>query len=239
MISNTLSLSPPPLPHTHTHTCTPCSHPLHHPCHGRKAICSWCHWSDAISAASRFWIRERQRERTLCLIKRRTFVTVTIIEFRVEDCKVACSTPAFRLWLINLSKLARCSHQGLFRVPRLRSHSNCLRAFSSLKRSIGNECYQNSVLLPLTGNGALGSLHTAPDTSWEELRGRRGGALSFSIFSIYPPLCITVPLKWAARLWSVYPRLCQSKLVSWRLHSSALQYLCLLPCLRFLMTKPL
>lgn len=87
--------------------------------------------------------------------------------------------------------------------------------------------------------GALGSLHTAPDTSWEELRGRRGGALSFSLFFVYPPLCITVPLKRAAGLWSVYPCLCQSKLVSWRLHSSALQYLCLLPCLRFLMTEPI
>lgn len=67
----------------------------------------------------------------------------------MEDCKVACSTPAFRLRLINLSKLARCSHQGLFREPGLRSHSNCLQAFSSLKRSIGNKCYQNSSLLPL------------------------------------------------------------------------------------------
>lgn len=75
--------------------------------------------------------------------------------------------------------------------------------------------------------GAMGSLHTAPDTSWEELRGWRGGALSFSLFSVYPLLCITVPLKRAACLWSVYPRLCQSKLVSWRLHSSALQYVSL------------
>ncbi len=84
---------------------------------------------------------------------------------------------------------------------------------------------------------ALGSLHTAPDTSWEELRGWKGGASSFSLFCVYPLLCITVPLKQAACLWSVYPRLCQSKLVSWRLHSSALQYLCLLPCLRFLLTE--
>lgn len=160
----------------------------------------------------------------------------------MEDCKVACSTPAFRLQLINLSKLARCSHRGLFRVLRLRSHSNCLRAFSSLKRSIGNECYQNSALLPLTGNGIAGFFTYS---SWHLLReaegveGWRGGALSFSLFSIHPPLCITVPLKRAACLWSVYPRLCQSKLVSRRLHSSALQYLCLLPCLRFLMTEPL
>ena len=155
------------------------------------------------------------------------------------DCKVACSTPAFRLRLINLSKVARCSHQGLFRVPGLRSHSNCLQAFSSLKRSIGNECYQNSALLPLTGNGGAGFF---THSSWHPLRGAEGaegGALSFSLCSVSPPLCITVPQKRAACLWSVYPFLCQSKPLSWRLHSSALQYLCLFPALRFFMTQPL
>ena len=87
--------------------------------------------------------------------------------------------------------------------------------------------------------GALGSLHTAPDTSWEELRGPRGGVLSFSLFSVSRPSLHNSPSEASVHLWSVYPRLCQSELVSWRLRSSALQYLCLLPCLRFLMTQPL
>lgn len=87
--------------------------------------------------------------------------------------------------------------------------------------------------------GALGSLHTAPATSWEKLKRWKGGATLFSLFSVYPLLCITVPLKRAVRLWSVYPRLCQSKLLSWKPYSSALQYLYLLPCLWFLMTESL
>lgn len=47
-----------------------------------------------------------------------------------EDCEVVCSTPASRLRLINLSKLASRSHQGLLRAPGLSSRSNCLPAFS-------------------------------------------------------------------------------------------------------------
>lgn len=77
----------------------------------------------------------------------------------------------FRLGLINLSKIAQCFHQGLFRMLRLRSHPNCLQAFSSLKSSIGNECYQNSVLLPLTGNGGA---EFFTHSSWHLLRGAEG-----------------------------------------------------------------
>lgn len=96
---------------------------------------------------------------------------------------------------------------------------------------------KNSALLPLTGNGGA---RFFTHSSWHLLRGAEGvegWSTHFfpSLFSVC--LCITAPLKQVARLWSVYPRLCQSKPASWRLHSSALQYLCLLPCLRFLMTE--
>lgn len=106
--------------------------------------------------------------------------------------------------------------------------------FSSLKSSIGNKCYQNSALLPLTGNGGAGFF---THSSWHLLR-RAEGVEGWSTL-IFPFLRLSPSLHNSASeasgtMWSVYPRPRQSKLLSWRLHSSASQYLCLLPCLRFL-----
>lgn len=136
-------------------------------------------------------------------------------------------------WLTHPNCLV-CAHQGLFKILRLHSHSNCLQAFSSLYHSNGNELSKFRAA-PSHRKWGAGSLHTSPDTSWEELRGHRGGALISPFLRLSPSLykslwstllacevftLISVGLSWFAEDW---------------IHLLYL-YLCRLLCLRFLIT---
>lgn len=85
----------------------------------------------------------------------------------------------FRLRLINLSKLKPNAfikgYSGCWGYALILIVSEPFPLWrAQLEMSVIKiQCYSLSQEM-----GALSSLHTAPDTSWEELRGWRGGALS-------------------------------------------------------------